>query len=74
MTGGPVYVALCSMLLLHLVLTPFQNEVQQQRKEILRTVDAAKLKATVSPRQEELPLISSELGTPSRAVLVYILH
>lgn len=72
MTGGPVYVALCSMLLLRLVLTPFQNEVQQRRKEILRTVDAAKLKATVSPRQEELPLISSELDTPSRAV--YILH
>lgn len=67
-----MYVALCSMLLLRLVLTPFQNEVQQRRKEILRTVDAAKLKATVSPRQEELPLISSELDTPSRAV--YIFH
>lgn len=67
-----MYVALCSMLLLRLVLTPFQNEVQQRRKEILRTVDAAKLKATVSPRQEELPLISSERNTPSRAV--YILH
>lgn len=57
MMGGPASLFCAPSSPSRLVLTLFQNEGQQRGKESLKTVDAAKLKATESSRQEELPLL-----------------